>query len=61
GEYGYIDEELSKKLVKMVGYRNRMVHLYNLVTDEELYEIITSDLNDIEEFVKEIKNKVLSE
>ncbi|ABY91705.1 DUF86 domain-containing protein [Thermoanaerobacter sp. CM-CNRG TB177] len=59
GEYGYIDEELSKKLVKMAGYRNRMVHLYNLVTDEELYEIITSNLKDIEEFVSEIKKKVL--
>ena len=43
----------------MSGYRNRMVHLYNLVTDEELYEIITSNLKDIEEFVSEIKKKVL--
>lgn len=59
GEYGYVSPELSDKLVQMAGYRNRMVHLYNLVTEEELYEIITLELTDIEEFISDIKNKVL--
>lgn len=57
-EAGVIDEELSKKLVQMAGYRNRLVHLYNLVSDEELYTVICSDLKDIEDFIAAIKRYV---
>ncbi|MDD3699960.1 MAG: hypothetical protein PHI00_09490 [Atribacterota bacterium] len=35
-----------------------MVHLYNLISDEELYNIITSDLKDIEDFVSAIKKYI---
>ena len=47
GELKVVNQDLSKKLVQMAGYRNRLVHLYNLVTDEELYYIIKNDLGDI--------------
>lgn len=57
-EAGVIDEELSKKLLQMAGYRNRLVHLYNLVSDEELYTVICSDLKDIEDFIAAIKRYV---
>ncbi|MGC8589162.1 DUF86 domain-containing protein [Athalassotoga sp.] len=56
GEKEIVDAELSKKMVKMAGYRNRIVHLYNEISNEELYEIITTDLKDIEIFVDEIKS-----
>lgn len=55
-EVGVIDRELEKKLVQMAGYRNRLVHMYNLVSDSELYQIIQSDLKDIEKFISAIKN-----
>lgn len=58
GETGIINKELSKKLAQMAGYRNRLVHLYNLISDEELYNIITSDLKDIEDFVSAIKKYI---
>lgn len=45
---------LSAKLVKMAGYRNRIVHLYHEITSEELYKIIRNNLDDIREFVKAI-------
>lgn len=35
----------------MAGYRNRLVHLYHIVNDDELYEIITTDLDDIVKFI----------
>jgi len=53
------DEELGNKLIQMAGYRNRLVHLYNLIEDEELYEIISSGLKDIEAFVSAIKRHLL--
>ncbi len=49
-----VDEKLSECLVQMAGYRNRMVHLYHLINDEEIYSILQNDLEDIEEFVRQI-------
>ncbi|MDI3529385.1 hypothetical protein BFT35_08735 [Thermoanaerobacterium thermosaccharolyticum] len=59
GEKGFVSSETSKNLVEMAGYRNRMVHLYNMVSEEELYSIITSELKDIEKFITEIKKNIL--
>jgi uncharacterized protein YutE (UPF0331/DUF86 family) len=49
-----ISKGLSKKLVLMAGYRNRMVHFYHEVTDEELYTILTTNLPDIRKFIQEM-------
>lgn len=53
-ELSVVDKKLSGKLILMAGYRNRMVHLYNLINDEELYYIISNDLADIRSFVAQI-------
>jgi uncharacterized protein YutE (UPF0331/DUF86 family) len=54
GRNEVISMGLSEKLVLMAGYRNRLVHLYHAVREEELYTIMTDNLLDIEAFVKEI-------
>lgn len=54
GRNEVISEGLSQRLALMAGYRNRMVHLYHAVKEEELYTIMTENLLDIEGFVKEI-------
>jgi len=51
---GIISIDLERQLMKMAGYRNRMVHLYFQISDEELYEIISHYLEDIRRFQKEI-------
>ncbi|MDK2854962.1 MAG: hypothetical protein PWQ86_175 [Bacillota bacterium] len=53
---GVVAPELGEKLTQMAGYRNRLVHLYHQVTDEELYEIISHDLPDFRAFLHAIKN-----
>jgi uncharacterized protein YutE (UPF0331/DUF86 family) len=53
GESGVISKQLMSTLIEMAGYRNRIVHLYHEITDEELYEIIQKDLKDIEQFILE--------
>ncbi|MDI6871770.1 MAG: DUF86 domain-containing protein [Bacillota bacterium] len=55
GEKGIVSSELAEKLVPMAGYRNRLVHLYHLVTDEELYDIITKDLGDLRCFAHQVQ------
>jgi len=42
----------------MAGYRNRLIHFYDEVTPEELYEILQDDLKDIETFAKALKDLV---
>jgi len=55
----FISSDMGLKLVQMAGYRNRMVHFYSMVTDQELYEILQNNLKDIENFLVEIKQTVL--
>ena len=40
--------ELASTLIEMAGYRNRLVHFYDEVTADELYEILTSRRHDLE-------------
>ncbi len=45
---GVVGADLAQRLTEMAGYRNRMVHFYDEVTPEELYDILTHHLGDIE-------------
>jgi uncharacterized protein YutE (UPF0331/DUF86 family) len=49
---------MEPTLVKMVGYRNRLVHFYHEISDEELLSIVRNHLNDLREFVEAIKEYV---
>lgn len=54
GNKGVIEKGYSITLMKMAGYRNRMVHLYHEVSSEEIYDILKDYLSDIERFISEI-------
>lgn len=54
-EIGTVDNKLGEILTQMAGYRNRLVHMYNIISDEELYQVIQSNTKDIENFVSEVK------
>ncbi len=56
GNKGIVSKKYSQTLLKMAGYRNRMVHFYKEITDEELYNLIKKDLDDIERFLVEIQH-----
>ena len=51
GEVGILDTATAEKLGVMARYRNRMVHFYDEITDDELYGILTRELSDIERVV----------
>ncbi len=50
-----ISSSLAKKLVKMAGQRNILVHEYLQVEKEVIYETINNSLGDVVEFVKFIQ------
>jgi uncharacterized protein YutE (UPF0331/DUF86 family) len=47
-------ENLADSLTKMVGLRNILVHEYGKIDREKVYEILTEELKDLEEFKKQI-------
>ncbi|NLA27419.1 MAG: DUF86 domain-containing protein [Firmicutes bacterium] len=49
-----VTQQLSEKMVEMAGYRNRLVHLYHMVSDDELYRTVKSNIPNLLEFVREI-------
>ncbi|MCX7796352.1 MAG: DUF86 domain-containing protein [bacterium] len=56
GRYNIVSEEFARdKLVRMAGYRNRLIHFYSEITEEEMYNIIQANLLDIEEFISALK------
>lgn len=51
-ERGAFDEEYTNTLIQMARFRNRLVHIYWEVDDNELYRIIQTRLQDIRDFLK---------
>ncbi len=54
---GIIKEDLLLKFVKMTKFRNRIVHLYDQIDEEFIYQIINNNLEDIESFDDLIINR----
>lgn len=55
GDKRIVTKEYSEMLIKIAGYRNRMVHFYKEIKDRELYDILQNDLGDVEKFLKEME------
>ena len=53
-ENNVINRENLNKYRQMVRLRNILVHLYHIVNNEEIYNIIQNDLGDFEVYIKEI-------
>ncbi len=49
-----IDEKLSDIMKKMVGFRNIIVHEYDDIDLDKVYQILTSSLGDFDDFLKQI-------
>ena len=54
GEKGAIPREHVETYVRMVKYRNRLVHFYHEVSIVELHNIIQNHLQDFEHFIGDI-------
>ncbi len=47
-DQGVIDQSTCDLYLRMAGYRNRMVHFYHEITEQELFEICSHQLDDVE-------------
>ena len=57
-EENIINERLSKELIKMVGFRNIIIHDYEEIDYNIVCDILRNKLKDIEGFLKEIKDSL---
>lgn len=46
-EHGYIDAALEERWLRMIGFRNILVHAYLELDRERVYEVLQNGLNDI--------------
>ncbi len=49
------DPELAANLVLIAGFRNRLVHLYQEVQDDEIYRIVRHHLHDLEHLAEAVR------
>ena len=55
-----ISSTLSSKLKKMKGFRNLLIHRYEHIKDDLVYEFINNQIDDFYEFEKTIKSYLSS-
>lgn len=51
GERGALGGAETRLFAEIAGYRNRLVHFYDRVSEEELYRICTERLRDVEQIL----------
>lgn len=54
GEQGAFDKDFVKVLKDMAKFRNRLIHLYWEVNDEQVHEVLHTRLNDFKAFLDKI-------
>ncbi len=52
---GILSEDLSSKIKEMKSLRNILLHRYGKINDELVYKSLINNLEDVEQFVKNIK------
>jgi uncharacterized protein YutE (UPF0331/DUF86 family) len=56
-ENGFLNAELTEKMVNAVGFRNLLVHEYTKIDMEQVYETAQKDITDLTEYLKAIFKK----
>ena len=53
-----IPEDLAKRLAKMTGFRNLLVHGYGRVDDQIMFNIMQQELDNLDHFLIEVANLI---
>ncbi|MDO9122973.1 MAG: DUF86 domain-containing protein, partial [Deltaproteobacteria bacterium] len=57
-EHQAFGHEFTEKLIKMVRFRNRLVHIYWDIDENEIFRILKEHLTDIRRFLREFGSYV---
>jgi uncharacterized protein YutE (UPF0331/DUF86 family) len=56
-ENGYLNPELTEKMVAAVGFRNLVVHEYGKIDLAKIYQIANKGIDDLEEYLRTVMKK----
>lgn len=51
---GYLRQDRMNTYIQIIHFRNRIVHVYNHIDTETLYDILVNELSDIKEIFQDI-------
>jgi uncharacterized protein YutE (UPF0331/DUF86 family) len=54
GKKNVLEKEFVERIKGMAGYRNRLVQMYNQISNQEMYSILQTRLEDFDEFIARI-------
>jgi len=54
GEARLLPPDLTRRLMAMARFRNRLVHLYWDVDYGQVYDVVQRDMDDLEEFARHV-------
>ena len=57
-ELKMLSDDFVERLKSMAKFRNLLVHLYWKVDDQKVFRILKTDIQDIKEYIKEIKKLI---
>jgi uncharacterized protein YutE (UPF0331/DUF86 family) len=57
-ENGYLDHEITERIVKAVGLRNLVVHEYGKIDLEQIFNVAQNDITDLNEYLRSIFKKI---
>ena len=57
-ENGYLEGELTGKMVKAVGLRNLIVHEYSKIELEQIFEVAKKDIDDLNDYLAAVFKKL---
>lgn len=60
GEKGVVEKSLADALAEAMSVRNRLVHEYGQISREKLATFVTEDLDDIDDYIKQIHRFLLT-
>ena len=57
-ENGYLEGELTGKMVKAVGLRNLIVHEYSKIELEQIFQVAKKDIDDLNDYLARVFRKL---
>ena len=57
-ENGYLDNTITEKMIRAVGFRNLIVHEYEKIALDQVFEVAVKNIKDLNEYLQAIFRKV---
>ena len=57
-ENGYLDNTITEKIIRAVGFRSLIVHEYEKIALDQVFEVAVKNIKDLNEYLQSIFNKI---